>query len=231
MANEKNSLKILEIKKTDQYATVEELFKKSQPNSIYYTLLILSSLIVACGLLLGNSTIVIGGMLVAPLLTPILVIALGIIVGEFKALKAPTVLILKSALAVVVVSFLLAILFGSPQTISIFDNSLRVAILYFFVAIASGMAATFAWSRKDIIDILPGIAIAVSLVPPLSALGISLSSFNLVTSRLAFVIFIFNLVGIVLGSLVVFSLLGFQKTQKAVEKAINVQEAEKEKTV
>ncbi len=229
MANEKNILKILEITKTDQYSTVEELFEKSRPNSIYYTLLILSSFIVACGLLLDNSTIVIGGMLVAPLLTPILIMALGIVVGEFKALKAPTILILKSALTVVVVSFLLAILFGSPETISIFENSLRVAILYFIVAIASGMAATFAWARKDIMDILPGIAIAVSLVPPLSALGISLVSLNLEIIRTVFAIFVFNLIGIVLGSLVVFSLLRFQKAQKIVAKEADAQET-KEKT-
>lgn len=79
---------ILDVTKSEQYRTVEELFNNCQANSVYYTLLILASLIIACGLLLANPIIIIGGILVTPLLTPILVIALSISVGEMKAMKS-----------------------------------------------------------------------------------------------------------------------------------------------
>ena len=82
-----NKDNILKMTKVDQYKTVEELLKKSESHSVYYTLLILSVCIVAIGLLLGNAAIVIGGMLVTPILTPILVIALGFSTGQMGAIK------------------------------------------------------------------------------------------------------------------------------------------------
>lgn len=221
---------ILNVKKSEQYDTVEELFKKSQPNSIYYTLLFLSSLIVAAGLLLGNSTIVIGGMLVTPLLTPILIIALGIAVGELGAIKSSAILVLKSLFIVIAVSFGLALLLGSDEgNVLLFGNALNYAVLYFIVAFASGVAATFAWVRKEVADILPGIAVAVSIVPPLGVIGIGLSALNPEVLRLSILIFIFNFLGVILGSLVVFSLLKFHKSAKAVHEEITAAAKEESK--
>ena len=209
---------ILDITKSERYKTVEELFDNCQANSVYYTLLFLSSIVIACGLLLANPIIIIGGIMVTPLLTPILVIALSVSVGEVRAIKSLSLLVLKSTLIIIVVSFVLAILFDKQPDPFIFGDSLRVAVLYFIVAAASGVAATFAWARKEVADILPGLAVAVSLVPPLSALGIGLSSFDLEVSRLAFLTFTFNFIGVLLGSIVVFSLLKFNKLDKVVHK-------------
>jgi len=63
---------ILKVTVFEQYRTVDELFKRSKANSVYYTLLVLSVLIITSGLLLNNGAIVIGGMLVTPMFTPIL---------------------------------------------------------------------------------------------------------------------------------------------------------------
>ena len=209
---------ILAIKKSDQYRTVDELVKKSQPNSIYYTLLFLSSFIITAGILLENSAIIIGGMLVTPLLTPVLFVALGITIGELNSIKGAGILILKSILIVVFGSVLLAFIFGAPPSPFEFDSGVRTAALYFLVALSAGMAGTFAWARKDVLDILPGVAIAVSLVPPLSLIGIGIGTLNGELARFYLLIFIFNLLGIIAGSLVVFSLLQFYKTKDVVQK-------------
>ncbi|MFC1598313.1 hypothetical protein ACFL2M_02150, partial [Patescibacteria group bacterium] len=85
MANNKErkkKAKILQVTKADQYKSVEELFERSHKNSVYYTLLVLSALVIGSGLLLNNAAIVIGGMLIAPVLSPILIIALGFAVGD-----------------------------------------------------------------------------------------------------------------------------------------------------
>ena len=219
---------ILDITKGERYKTVEELFDNCQANSVYYTLLFLSSIIIASGLLLANSIIIIGGIMVTPLLTPILVIALSVSVGEIRAIKSLSLLVLKSALIIIGVSFVLAILFDKNQDPFIFGDSLRVAVLYFIVAAVSGVAATFAWARKEVADILPGLAVAVSLVPPLSALGIGLSSFDFDISRLAFLTFVFNFIGVLLGSIVVFSLLKFSKIEEVIHNEA-VEHEEKDK--
>lgn len=216
---QKNTPNILKVTKSDQYHTAGELLEESQPNSIYYTLLILSSFIVACGLLLDNPSIVIGGMLVTPMLTPVLAVALCISAGEPKPLQRLGILLGKSFLIVVVAAVLMTLVFGLPHSVLILENSLRTAILYFVVAIVSGVAATFAWVRKEIAAVLPGIAIAVSLVPPIAAVGIWLSALQFETARFYFLVFLFNLFGIVMGSVVVFSLLRFYRADKKIQQA------------
>jgi uncharacterized hydrophobic protein (TIGR00271 family) len=216
---------ILKVSTAEQFKTVNELFERAQPNSVYYTLLILSIFIIVTGLLLENAPIVIGGMLVTPVLTPILVIALGIIVGELKAIKTPGLLILKSVLLTIIISAALTFAFGMETIEQILPNTLRTAMLYFIVATTSGMAATLAWVRKDIADIMPGISIAVSLVPPLSMIGIELGLLELEAARFFGLIFILNFVGILMGSMIVFSLLRFQRSGWEVHR--QVQEAEK----
>ena len=210
---DKTEGKILEITRTEQYKTIDELFKRSQSNTVYYTLLVLSIIIIASGLLVNNASIVIGGMLVTPVLTPILVIALGLVVGEVGAIKSVAVLMGRSFALIVVVSAILALLFGVSKSSQILENTFRAAVIYFVMAAASGAAATFAWIRKEIAEVLPGIAIAVSLVPPLSLVGIWLSVLDLATARFYFLVFFSNLVGIILGSFIVFSLLKFYKAE------------------
>jgi len=210
---------ILDISKSEQYKTIEELFNRSQSNTVYYTLLMLSAFIISCGLLLNNASIVIGGMLVTPVLTPILVVALGLVVGELKAIQNVMLLMVQSFTIIFLVSFIMALLFGLPENLAILENTFRAAVLYFIVAFTSGIAATLAWTRREIAEVLPGIAIAVSLVPPLSFVGIWMSILNLDAARFYFSIFFFNVLGIILGSFVVFSLLKFYRAEgKVLEK-------------
>ena len=217
---------ILAISSSDQYRTVDELIGKSKPNSIYYTLLFLSAFIITAGILINNAAIVIGGMLVTPVLTPVLLIALGLSIGELNPIRGALILVLKSSLIIIITGFVLAFIFGSSGAAFIFENTARTVALYFLVAVAAGVAGTFAWARKDVIDIMPGIAIAVSLVPPLSLMGVGISSANFEMTRFNFLIFFFNLLGVIVGSLVVFSLLQFYKTKRVVQQKTHEVELE-----
>jgi uncharacterized hydrophobic protein (TIGR00271 family) len=211
----------LAVTKTEQYRTAGELIERSRPNASYYIFLAISAIIVAAGLLLNNATIVIGGMLVAPVLTPLLAISLGLSIGETQIMRDTAVLLVKSFVIVVVVSLIMAILLGiGPATAFNLEGDFRAAILYFFVALASGAAATFAWTRKEVSEILPGVAIAVSLVPPISLVGIWLSQLNVDTSRFYFSVFLLNLFGVIIGSLIVFSLLRFYQSGERIHKKI-----------
>lgn len=213
MTNGQNN-NILKVSRSDQFKTVDELLKKSRPDSIYYTLLILSIFIISAGLLLSNMAIVIGGMLVTPVLTPILAVCLACSVGNINAIRNRSILLMKSFLLIIGVSALMTLLFGSPPTESfIMDNTMRTAVLYFIVAVTAGVSATFAWVRKEVADVLPGIAIAVSLVPPIALVGIWFGAFDIEMIRFYLLVFIFNLFGTMMGSLVVFNLLKFYKSK------------------
>jgi len=96
--------------------------------------------------------------------------------------------------------------------------------------VASGAAATFAWVKKESAEILPGTAIAVSIVPPLSLVGIRLAALEGGVARFYFLVFVFNLVGLIVGSLVAFTLLKFYRSEEKVKaevKEIKKEEAEK----
>jgi uncharacterized hydrophobic protein (TIGR00271 family) len=231
MVNETDKLTV-----SDKYRAVDELIEESRPNREYYSLLVLSSVIIAAGILLANSSILIGGMLVTPVLNPILLVALGIAASKPNVLKRTGLLILKSSLVIVAISFIAGLIFSVPESgdfyrSSLFDNSFRSAFLYFLVAFASGIAATFAWVRKGITNILPGISIAVALVPPVSMVGIWLATLELDLMRYFLIVFLFNLFGIIMGSMIVFSMLGFYKTGFHIVKRIEeevIAEAKKE---
>jgi uncharacterized hydrophobic protein (TIGR00271 family) len=217
------------IKRSDQYRAVNDLIIESNPGSNYYTLLILSSIIIAAGLLLANSAILIGGMLVTPLLTPILLISLGMTLGRGFLVKKTSMVIAKSVFIIFVVSFLFGLIFSIPEdkeffSSVIFNNSISAAFLYFLVAFVSGIAATFAWVRKKVTNMLPGISIAVSLVPPVALVGIWLAQLDVENARFFLMVFLFNMIGIVMGSMIVFSMLKFYKTDDEITANLNTLE-------
>lgn len=199
-----------------QYRTVQELIEKSRPDFSYYALLSISSVIITAGLLLNNTAIVIGGMLVTPLLTPVLVIALGFSVGDLLLVGRVSKFLIKSFFYVFVLGVLLTVLFGAPQEFTLIHDSLRTSLLYFIVAIAAGGAATLAWIQKEISEVLPGVAIAVSLVPPLAMVGVGFGSFQFDLASTFFSIFALNIFGILMGSLIVFSLSRFNQVESVV---------------
>lgn len=213
------------VKEQERYRAINDLINESSAVAVYYPLLILSSVIIAAGLLLSNSAILIGGMLVTPLLTPILLISLGITTSQKKLLQHTAILIAKSVGIILTISIILGIIFKLPESSStyggsVFENSLRAALLYFLVAFSSGIAATFAWVHKKVNSILPGISIAVSVVPPLSMVGIAISVAQFETMQYFLMIFLLNLFGIIMGGIIVFSMLKFYQAEATVSSKI-----------
>ena len=210
----------------DQYRAVDELIERATPNANYYALLVLSSLVITAGILMGNNPIVIGGMLITPLLTPILVISLGITAGKPRVSASAARLVFQSLFFVVLGAFLMGFLFGQPSADPLVDDSMRTTLLYLIVAVVSGIAATYAWIKKEAFEALPGVAIAVSLVPPVSYVGVGLAAGNWDMARAFLIILLINIAGIIAGSMVVFSQFGFYRTRGLVELKAEAKEKE-----
>lgn len=227
MADNNSQAPLLSVSSREQYRTAQDLIERSRPSEAYYVLLAISSIIVSAGLLLNNTAIVVGGMLVTPVLTPLLAIALGLAIGEVNLMRDTGNLLLKSVFIIIIFSSVMALVMGSGENSIIpIENTIRSALLYFVVALASGIAAAFAWARKELSEALPGVAIAVSLVPPLSLVGIWASMLHLEVARFYFSLFLLNLFGIVIGSLAVFLLLKFYKSEEKIRKAVEVSNKE-----
>lgn len=194
--------------------TEARLEQYNQPSLSYFLLIILSSAIATAGLLLDNTSIVIGAMVVAPLITPIFGFALSFIVLKWRRMFISLGMLLSGTISAILISTVLAGLVTLVDGKSIMLTSEIISrtepnLLYFLVALFSGMAGAYAYAKPDVLASLPGIAISVAVIPPLAVagIGIVLTNFELVTQSL--LLYGFNLAGILFGSLIIFLSFGF----------------------
>lgn len=207
-----------------QKETVETLTEESRANVDFYVLLAGSTIITTFGLVLNNSVVVIGGMLVAPLLFPILALGMGVTTSSKQAIKRSLAIIGESVFLVAVISFFTAFLLNAKEVTTTMQFASQTTIIHFLIAFTSGVMASFAWVRQNINASLPGIAVSVSLLPPLATFGIGISMFEKTITSGALFLFIVNLLGIAIASVIVFALFGFSNMQKVQEDIIEEEE-------
>lgn len=180
----------------------------------FFVLLILATIIATAGIIGDSTATVIGAMIVAPLMTPIMATAAALIMGNMSRAVNRLSLVLIGVLTVVLLSWLAGLLY--PSIISFTGNSQIVArvsprLIDLLAALASGAAGAFCLSRDDVADSLPGVAIAISLVPPLCVVGLSLSAGELEAALGALLLFVTNFLAILLAGGAVLGILGLNR--------------------
>ncbi|WP_234437945.1 DUF389 domain-containing protein [Streptomyces sp. WM6368] len=179
--------------------------------SAFWTMLTLSSVIAACGILTDSTATVIGAMIIAPLSTPIMGIALGAVQRRRS-----------TAIAFVLLGGLLVVLIGAgaslvvPTSYDLLSDSqisgrTSPGLLDLIAALATGFAGAVALSRKDVAAVMPGVAIAISLVPPLVVTGVCAGQTSWWLALGALVLFVSNLLAMVFAGMVVFAALGYTR--------------------
>ncbi|WP_278236617.1 DUF389 domain-containing protein [Isoptericola sp. AK164] len=177
----------------------------------WWTMLVLSVCIATLAVLQDSTAVVIGAMLVAPLMTPILGLAAALVSGwAFRAVRSFALILAGTAVAI-----LIAFVIASWVPIVVpFDSNSQITsrvdptLLDMLVALAAGAAGAFATVDRRVAASLGGVAIAVALVPPLSVVGVALSDGRLRDALGALLLFSTNFVSIVLAAAVVFVLTG-----------------------
>lgn len=181
-------------------------------------LLFLSTAIATYGVIGDSVATVIGAMIIAPLMRPIMAIAAGLVMGDVKRAARSLSIVFVSVIGVIGLSWLLAELsIMIVPVISFQSNSQIISrvsprLIDLYAALWSGAAAAFAMSREDVADSLPGAAIAIALVPPLCVAGIGLAEMQWNAAGGAALLFITNFLSILLAGGAVLALLGLNKT-------------------
>lgn len=181
-------------------------------------LLLLAAAIASFGLLGDSIAAVIGAMIVAPLMLPIMGLAFSISIGDRPRIFSSLLVSLAGIAMAVATGYLLTLpVAGLLQPRSIPQIMVRTAphLLDLAAALATGLAGGFALSRRDVSDTLPGVAIAVSLVPPLANVGILLAFGETTLARGSLLLFLTNYVAILLSGSLVFVLMGFRQVATA----------------
>ncbi|HEY9874891.1 MAG TPA: DUF389 domain-containing protein, partial [Candidatus Obscuribacterales bacterium] len=143
------------------------LWRGAVPSLNFYSLLFLSGVISTLGLLANSAATIIGAMIVAPLMGPIIAIAFAMISGNRRLLKRAIFTLLTGIAMTIIASIVICHLIGLSTLGSEIMARVSPTLIDLGVALAAGAAGAFAKSRKSIADALPGVAIAVALVPPL----------------------------------------------------------------
>jgi uncharacterized hydrophobic protein (TIGR00271 family) len=166
----------------------------------FWILLTLAAVIASAGVVADSTATVIGAMIVAPLMTPILGTALAIVLADRRQLIYHLGLTLAGAAAVVAIGYLLGTIIRMDIVAATNTQvAARVSprLIDLLAALATGLVGGFALIRSDISDTLPGVAIAISLVPPLAVAGLTLESSAYDESLGALLLFATNVAAII----------------------------------
>jgi len=181
----------------------------SQPTATYYVLLSISELIAAFALIIGSDATLIGANVVAPLMTPIIGISLGLMRGDLRLLRTALAAEFGGALIAVVLVYLLGLMpFWGDPTPSLLAQT-KPTLIDLLVAALAGFAGVLAMIDERVSPALPGVAIATALNPPVAAIGLCLAFGAYQGAWGAFVLFFANVLAILAVAAVLFLIAGF----------------------
>ena len=179
-------------------------------------LMILSSLIAVLGLLADSTAVVIGAMLVAPLMGPVLGVSAALVMDWPQRIWSSACTVALGSGAAIGLAFLVSLLLpGDPERLS--DELLArtsPTIIDLGVALVAGGAGAFAKVRQQAADAIVGVAVAVALVPPLAVTGITLELGRYQMATGAFLLFLANVIGIISSAAIAFVILGLVPTSR-----------------
>lgn len=199
-----NEYKKTREKEKEDLNIYETLSYGARPTVEYYMLTILSCLIATAGLLQGSTAVIIGAMIVAPFMTPILAFSLGVIWGDSKLIKTSFGSIMKGTIIAILISGILAFVVPIAEYNAEILARTKPSLFDIVVAISSGLVGAYGNANKKISNSLVGIAIAVALMPPLCTIGIGVGNFDWDIAQGAMILFSINLISISLSGAFIF---------------------------
>ena len=201
----------------DRQAVIREvLFEPSERGAFLWrfgVLMVLSTALAALGLIADSVAVVIGAMLVAPLMTPMLGVAASLVLADAGHLIRSLITLVGGTLLAIGTGYVVAVVAPGGQSADQLSAEILSRVdpnlLDLFVAIVAGLAGGYVLTHPRASSSLPGVAIAVALVPPLATVGITLALDSRTEAWGAFLLYLTNFVAIVLSALIVLVTTGF----------------------
>lgn len=188
---------------------LKKIARESEPDKYFYVMVISSCVIATYGLLSASAAVIIGSMVIAPLMYPMLDMSLAIILRN----KSRLITAIKAEASAMIFSIILATILSIfwPTSIINYEITSRTVPTWssLIIAFASGVAGTTAICYRPLNHLIAGVAIAVSLIPPMCVAGIELSRFEYTLAFGALLLFLTNVFAIAVAGIIVFKLAGF----------------------
>ena len=197
----------------------KELFvglrQSAKLSGVFITLMILSTLLATTGLFQNSAPVIIGAMILAPLMAPIISFSMGVVRGEQQLIQESATTLFFGILTALAVSCLYTYMMPLNLLTDEMQGRLHPNVLDLMVAILSGIAGAYAHAKTEVAKSLAGVAIAVALIPPLSVAGIGIGWWETEIVVGSFLLFLTNLSGISLAAALTFLLLGYAPIKRA----------------
>ena len=209
------------IKDSDKTKAVDLLIRESTSDFDFYFFIVLSVLMATLGLIANNSAIVIGSMLLAPILFPILSISLSIIMSDGPLIARSIMTFLKASAVAIFTGAVATLIFApfAPLTTEILLRT-EPSLIYVGVAIVAGLAVSYSLAQPALSATLPGIAVSVALIPPLATIGIGIANLDIAVISGALTLYLVNVLGIVFSSMLIFALMNLYTKRKIAERVV-----------
>lgn len=204
-----------------QNKVYNEIKENAKGDFDFFVMTVFAAIIITLGLIVNSGAVIIGGMLLAPLVWPILALSLAIIKGRSKLLQDSVSTLFKSTIVILVISFALG--FISPDYAlsgSEFISRTSPTIFELLIALAAGFIGAFVIAYPKIGAAIAGVVIAAALVPPIAVMGISISHGNLEMTGGAFLLYSSNLIAVTFSASILFLISKFKgpSTEEGQEK-------------
>ncbi len=195
----------------ERHVKVLEQIKESAKGDLdFFTLTIFAGIIITLGLILNSSAVIIGGMLMAPLVWPILAMALSMIRGSLRLFEQSLFTLFKATASILLVAYLMGLILPFNEFGMEVISRTQPTILELFIALAAGFVAAFVISYPGLGSFIAGVVIASAVVPPLCVVGLSLAEKNLGQAAGSLLLFVSNLIAMILSAALFFVLAKFK---------------------
>lgn len=199
--------------KDNEALTVESIRNGVEFKGTNLWILIFAIFIASLGLNVNSTAVIIGAMLISPLMGPIMGVGLSIGLNDFELMKRS----LKSYLVATAFSVITATFYFSLTPLDEVQSELlartQPTIYDVLIALCGGLAGIIALSTKEKGNVIPGVAIATALMPPLCTAGFGLATGNLLYFLGAFYLYFINSVFISLATFIGVRVMHFQRKE------------------
>ena len=224
MANRNNNyrnrsyLHIFQLPEERQRRVYEDIKEESRGDLDFYLLSIFSGIIITLGLLINNAAVIIGGMLIAPLVWPVLALAMAIIKGSVRLLTNSLFTLGKVTVVILIFSYLIGLV--SPFDIAgeEFLSRVQPTLIELMIALAAGFVGAFIVAHPKIHSSIAGVVVAVALVPPICVLGLTFVEQDLFHAMGAALLYFTNLIAVTFAAALYFILSHFRAPYREEEK-------------
>ncbi|MGI5840694.1 MAG: DUF389 domain-containing protein [Patescibacteria group bacterium] len=200
-----------DIQQTNETEVLNTINHNSRLSVSFILLLVSSTIICTLGLLLNNSPVIIGGMIISPIMWALSKISIGISYERRSYLQQGLLLLIIATFVGFISSYLITVISPVKVISSEILSRTNPTLLDLIIAFAAGAIAALAITQPKISESLAGVAIATSLTPPLCVSGIGLALSNLSVFTGSYLLYLTNVLSIIFVSVLAFIIIGIKR--------------------